>query len=328
MNAPAETPPAWIETYRRLLAGTAWHELPRTQIELTGADRASFLHNLCTNEVRRLAPGTGREAFFTTVQGKTLGHGLIYVGDESLVLDTVEEQNERLLKHLDHYLVCEQVELHDRSARWGELLVSGAAIERVEHLAETALAAEPLANARCQLAGVPVWLRRASLISSTDLLISACIESLPTVCAKLAEAGWQPSGRKAFEAARIEWGFPWYGVDLTDANLPQELARDAQAISFVKGCYLGQETVARIDALGHVNKSLVGVGLDSMAPPAAGSEITQEGQTVGHVTSATYSPRLAAALALAYVRRGNNVPGQELTVGGVEAKVVALPVRC
>ncbi len=148
------------------------------------------------------------------------------------------------------------------------------------------------------------------------------------MCARavLVAAGATECRPAAFDAARIEWGFPLYGVDITDKNLPQEVARDALAISFVKGCYLGQETVARIDALGHVNKLLVGVRFHGATVPSPDTELSAAGQTVGHVTSATYSPRLSAPLALAYVRRGSNEPGTKLSSALGDAAVVRLPV--
>jgi hypothetical protein len=130
---------------------------------------------------------------------------------------------------------------------------------------------------------------------------------------------------QALEIARIEAGFPWFGVDLSDKNLPQEAARDRQAISFVKGCYIGQETVARIDALGHVNKTLVGVKFSGARVPDPGMELKAGEQSAGHVTSACFSPRLQAPLALAWVRRGNNEPGAAVDSPLGRAEVVSLP---
>ena len=133
----------------------------------------------------------------------------------------------------------------------------------------------------CRLADRTVSLRRADLAGPVGLLVSGKHDDVAAVRAALVAAGITPCGESAFEAARIEWGFPLYGRDITEANLPQEVARDALAISFTKGCYLGQETVARIDALGHVNKTLVGLRFVSPTVPADGSELTAVGQVVG-----------------------------------------------
>jgi folate-binding protein YgfZ len=132
---------------------------------------------------------------------------------------------------------------------------------------------------------------------------------------RLAEQGVKSCDLAALDASRIEAGYPIDGVDVTDKNLAQEVNRIERTISFKKGCYLGQETVARLDALGHVNKTLVGLTFAAAGPdgvPTPDTELTAAGQTVGQVTSAAYSPRLEAAVALAYVKQGQNTPGTRL----------------
>ena len=114
-------------------------------------------------------------------------------------------------------------------------------------------------------------------------------------------------------------------MDITEKNLPQEVARDQLAIHFQKGCYLGQETVARIDALGHVNRLLVGVRFESSETPAVGTELSRQGKAVGAVTSSAWSPRLNAAVALAYVRRNCHEPNTLLDSAFGPARVSSLP---
>jgi folate-binding protein YgfZ len=330
MNGPTPRA-AWMAEYDALVTRAALVDLGRrTQIELTGPDRAAFLHNLTTNEIRKLAPGSGCEAFLTTVQGKTLAHGFFFAGDEALVIDTVPGQSETILKHLDHYLVSERVTIEDRSHQWSELLLSGPEAERLlSNLSDVHLAPVRLAHAPATLAGKSVWLRRADLTGPIGVLISVQDRvndsDLQKVRSVLIDGGAVACGEPAFEAARIEWGFPLFGRDLSDQNLPQEIARDSVAISFTKGCYLGQETVARIDALGHVNKTLVGLQFAGPAIPPAGTPLSNAGQAVGQVTSAAFSPRLGRAMALGYVRRGPNAPGTRLSSPAGEAEVVALP---
>jgi folate-binding protein YgfZ len=115
-------------------------------------------------------------------------------------------------------------------------------------------------------------------------------------------------------------------MDFDDRNLPQEVGRDAEAISFTKGCYLGQETVARIDALGHVNQQSAGVQFSGSDKPEIAAELTQAGRAVGHVTSVTYSPQLQAPLALAMLRREHMAVGSRLDSPVGQCEVVALPV--
>jgi tRNA-modifying protein YgfZ len=328
MNPPASHNPDWIDQYRALTTGVALVEFDeRTQIELSGADRATFLHNLCTNDVRQLEVGAGCEAFLTTVQGKTLAHVFIFACPQSLVIDTVGGQGETILKHLDHYLVSEKVTLADRSREWTEMLLAGeGAGPLLARLGDVRIPAAPLSHAVFDVAGTRAWLRRVDMTSPGGFLVSARREDGAAIAAVLIGAGAARSGNAAFEAARIERGFPLFGKDLSDKNLPQEVGRDQQAISFVKGCYLGQETVARIDALGHVNRLLAGLRFAGAGVPEPGTELRAGDQVVGQVTSASYSPRLQAPLALGYVRRGSNEPGTRLNSAFGEVEVIAMPV--
>ncbi|HEV7221460.1 MAG TPA: glycine cleavage T C-terminal barrel domain-containing protein [Pirellulales bacterium] len=298
----------------------------RTRVELRGDDRAAFLHNLCTNEIRKLPPGAGCEAFLADARGHLLFHVFVHCRPDSLLLETVPGQDERLLAHLDRYLIREKVELAGRGEATAELLVAGPrAAAALQGLADGPLPGGRLANVELKLAG------RAALVAGIDLtqpggfLLICDRADAEAIWRALVEAGVRPCGQQAFEIARIEAGFPWFGVDLSDKNLPQEAARDRQAISFVKGCYIGQETVARIDALGHVNKTLVGVKFSGASVPKAGTELTAGAQAAGQVTSACYSPRLQAPLALAWVRRGNSEPGALLDSALGRAEVVGLP---
>jgi hypothetical protein len=177
--------------------------------------------------------------------------------------------------------------------------------------------------------GATLSIRRIDWAGPVAVVLSCQASEKETVYQRLLAAGGvRVSGDAggAVDALRIEAGFPEYGRDVTDANLPQEVARDRLAMSFHKGCYLGQETVARIDALGHVNRYLVGVRFDGGGIPPVGTPLSAEGKTLGNVTSATFSPRLGVPLALAYVRRGHHGPGTRLDSPLGTAEVVALPL--
>jgi folate-binding protein YgfZ len=301
--------------------------LDRTQIELTGPDRAAFLHNLCTNDVKRLQPGQGCEAFFTNVQGRVIGHGYVFQGAESLIFETAPGQAATLLPHLDRYLITEKVELRDRSEAYGELLVAGQAAETpLGKLTGSSAPMERLSHVEVRIGQAAAALRRVDLTGGNAFLLSAQREAIPGLWEALCAAGCVPCGLEAFEMARIENGTPIFGQDISDKNFPQELARNKQAISFIKGCYLGQETVARIDALGHVNQTLCGLKFTGSAVPQPGTELTANAKVVGHITSAAFSPGLASTLALGYVRRTHNAPGTTLESSVGQATVVPLPV--
>ena len=318
----------WLAEHAAIVDGAALADYSdRTQIEVTGADRQSFLHNLCTNDVRGLVAGAGREAFVTSVQGKVLGHILIFCEADGLVLETTAGQAKTLLPHFERYVIREDVVFADRGLDWAELLLAGPrAVELLAGLTSIDPPGDPLAHVQAEIGGCKVSLKRVGFVGPLGVLISAERDDLAAIWQSIRNAGATPCGRLAVEAARIEAGWPQYGQDITEENLPQEVSRNATAISFTKGCYLGQETVARIDALGHVNKSLVAVSSSTDQPPAPGSTLSADGKEVGRVTSATFSPRLGKGLALAVVRRGHNAPGAILESSVGLVSVCTLPV--
>ncbi len=298
----------------------------RTQIELCGADRVKFLHGLCTNDIRRLERGQGCEAFFLDARGHTLAYGAVFACSGSLVIETVPGQAERLLAHLDRYLIREQVVLANRAPQYAELLVAGPgaaeALARAFDRLEQGLPQANLAHVSWHVPEGSIEVRRVSWIDPPAWLLSLPASMLLQAWKDLLAAGAVPCGSEAFEQARIEAGYPWYGPDITDQNLPQEVNRDAQAISFTKGCYLGQETVARIDALGHVNKKLVRVHLPQAENVTVGEELHASGKKAGSITSVAPSPRYGGAMALAYVRREHCASGTALESAQGPARVV------
>jgi folate-binding protein YgfZ len=297
----------------------------RTQIELTGDDRAAFLHNFTTNDIRSLVPGQGCEAFTLDVRGHAVGHLLIFCTPHSLVLDTVPGQAEKLVRHFNRYLIRERVEIHDRTEDWNELLLAGAEAEQILHELAESVPSNRLDHLQIRMFNQTVWLRRAEIAGPAGFLVAGEPESIDAISIGLMAEGATDCSVEAFEAVRIEAGFPWFGRDITEKNLPQEVNRNRLAISFTKGCYLGQETVARIDALGHVNRTLQSVRFSGSAVPPAGAELRSDAKPVGEVTSATFSPRLGLPLALAYIRRGHEAIGTKFESDCGEAEIIASP---
>jgi len=300
----------------------------RTQLELTGADRASFLHNLCTNSVRDLAPGSGCEAFVLNVKGHIVGDVFIFASPNSHVVETVPGQGEKLLAHFDRYLIREDVGLRDRSQEWAEALLAGPRAASI--LGQLGLTSPigRLTHVAAQLNNHPLWLRKVDLTGPEDFLVACPHDNFAGMRASLISAGAAACGEEAFQAARIEHGTPLYGTDIGEDNLPQEIGRDQLAISFIKGCYLGQETVARIDALGHVNRLLRGVRFWCDAVPSAGTPLFSDSSNkpVGQITSSCWSPRLKSPLALAFLKRGHHEPGMRLNWEFGATEVVQLPL--
>jgi len=288
-----------LKTGRAVVELTGW-----SSISVTGADRQAFLHNFCTNDVKRLTPGNGCEAFFTNVKGKIVGHGWLHCRETEIAFVGVPDESSRLIAHLDRYIIREDVQLRNTTGERSYLLVVGDAPAEVAASAIT-------------------W----DLLGRTDSrLLEVTPGDLHDVIHGFVDKGFISVGAEAFTAARIEAETPYFGTDFNEENLPQEVARESKTISFTKGCYLGQETVARIDALGHVNQQIVGVRFFGEQVQTAGTELTRDGRAVGAITSAAFSPRLQSPIALAMVRREAISPGTKLESPIGECEVVALPL--
>lgn len=303
--------------YEAAQNGTALFDFAgRTHIELTGGDRAKFLHNFCTNDIRGLAPGQSREAFLTSVQGKVLAFVSVYATPEALWLTSVPGCAERIIAHLSRYQITEEVTFTDRTAELSALLVVGPrAPEVTAAVLPEAAALEPMHLMEKAVDGATLQVRRHDFLKGPCLVVVGPPTTIAALRERLVAAGAKPAGRSVFEALRIEAGFPLYGIDITEANLAQEASRTKTAISFTKGCYLGQEPIARIDAMGHVNQQLCGLHIAAhRAPPPATPvfSIGPDARQVGHVTSSAESPIDGNAMALAYIRRGFEKSGTAL----------------
>jgi folate-binding protein YgfZ len=325
----AET--TWISEYRALTASAGVSDLTgRSRIALHGGDRTRFLHSFCTNDVLRLAPGMGCEAFITSYQGKTIGHVYIFCVEGALLLDTVPGQAANLIGHLDRFVISDDVTFEDLSNATGELLMAGPQARRLlARLCEVELPAQLWHHRQATIGGKFVQVALADFLLPESFYVATAAVDLATVQQALVDAGAIPCGPEAVEAVRLESETPQFGADITADNLPQEIGRDAQAISFTKGCYLGQETVARIDALGHVNRMLVGIRFTDAAAkvPLPGIELRAADKIVGQVTTAAWSPRLGQPLAFALVRRPQATPGTRLESAVGAAEVVRLPLE-
>ena len=291
-----------------------------SSVTLTGRDRHAFLHNFCTNDVKFLTPGTGCEAFFTNVKGKIIGHGLVTCRADELVIVGAPGQGEALAAHLDRYVIREDVAVRDTAVERCYLLLAGG--DKARESAESVGVFQTAADRPDQPGH---WIEWPLLNTDFCGLVEIAGDAAP-VRETLVERGAVLCDQAAFEALRIESGMPLYGTDFDDSNLPQEVGRNDEAISFTKGCYLGQETVARIDALGHVNQQLVGVRFEGHSVPEFGAELSAAGKSVGRITSATMSPQLGRPLALAMVRRPHNETGSRLESPVGPCEVLALPV--
>jgi tRNA-modifying protein YgfZ len=312
----------------------------RGKLALTGAGAIEFLNGQVTNELADLRDGEGRYAAFLTHKGKMLGDvRILAVGDEpgaapdELLLDTERVALQALFDMIRRFKVGFAVELHKRTVERGLLSLIGPDSEHVARIgdgtddepradgagAAATLAPEEHANARVQIDGI------GALAIRTDVGVDLLCEAPDTERLRDALVGRGASAvsQQAAESVRVERGRPRYGVDIDESTIPQEAGLNERAVSFTKGCYVGQETVARLHYRGKPNRHLRGLRLS--APVAGGEELRLGERAVGRVGSVALSPALGP-IALALVRR-EAAPGDIVAVAdaGVSAQVVELP---
>src|SRR4051812_32071974 len=289
----------------------------RGKLALTGGERKAFLHGQVTNDVEALEPGAGCYAAFLTHKGRMLGDLRVLDTGAELWLDTERVALQELFNMIRRYKLGLDVELHKRTVERGLLSLIGPDARRVA--GAQGLPAVEHACARSQLGGAGVVLALTDL--GVDVICAA--EDADRVRSALEAAGAVAVSEAAAEVLRIESGRPRYGVDLDDTVIPEEAGLNERAVSFTKGCYVGQETVARLHYRGKPNRHLRGLRLSEPAP--RGAELRLGDRVVGRLGSVVVSPRLGP-IALAIIRR-EAAPGDRLAVEGsaASAQVVELP---
>jgi len=285
----------------------------RGKLALTGSEAKSFLQGQVTNDIEGLEPGRGCYAAFLTHKGKMLGDmRVLDVGDE-LLLDTERVALQPLFNMIRRYKLGQDVELHKRTLELALLSLEGPDAHRVAGAEDLV---EEHANRRGEIAGQPVLLVATDV--GVDIFVPA--EGAEAVRGAL---GAPPVSDDTAEIVRVERGRPRYGVDLDEGVIPEEAGLNERAVSFTKGCYVGQETVARLHYRGKPNRHLRGLRLS--APAAPGDALRLGEKEVGRLGSVAVSP-VHGPIALALVRREAS-PGDTLTIGdgAATAEVVALP---
>lgn len=303
----------------------------RGKLALTGSGAVEFLNGQVTNELAELRPGEGRYAAFLTHKGKMLGDlRILAVGKDpedppsELLLDTERVALQALFDMIRRFKVGYDVELHKRTLEHGLLSLVG---PRSREIAANVIGIQPEALPQAEHAHVPAQMAGhptrlvATEAEGVDILCNADDHDL--VREALQQAGALPVSEQAAEIVRVERGRPRYGVDIDDNTIPQEAGLNERAVSFTKGCYVGQETVARLHYRGKPNRHLRGLRLSD--PAAPGDELRLGERPVGHLSSVALSPT-RGSIALALVRREAE-PGSTVRIGDrdVSAVVVELP---
>ena len=288
----------------------------RGKLALTGADAKTFLQGQVSNDVEALTPGTGCYAAFLTPKGKMLGDLRILDAGEELLLDTERVALQELFNMVRRFSVGYAVELHKRTLERGMLSLLGPEAEALAGIDE--LGAAEHSHAAVVIDAIAARTIRTDL--GLDLLCAA--EETEALTAALTRRGAESVSEAVADCVRVEHGRPRYGVDLDDTVIPQEADLNDRAVSFTKGCYVGQETVARLFYRGKPNRQLRGLRLS--APVDSGAEITFGDRFVGRVSSVAESPVLGP-IALALVRREAPVGSTVTVAASAMAEVVELP---
>lgn len=284
--------------YEALRGGTVWLDLSaRGRIVARGRDRARLLHAIISNEVKKMTPGTGCYAFLLNPQGRIQADLCLFCLADYFLIDTEPELREKVQLLIKRYIIADQVELED--------VTEGVAAIGLEGPGATAILAQLGAPAAGAAYTHAAWgdatVAAVTITGQPGVRIFCPAEKAAAMVHQLEVAGAVAASLEDARLVRIENGKPRYGEDIRETSLPQE-TQQMHAVSFNKGCYLGQEIVERIRAQGRVNKKLMRVVLEGGEVPAAGTKTTVDGAEA-EVTSAVFSPASGEVVALAYVRQ-------------------------
>jgi tRNA-modifying protein YgfZ len=307
-----------MDSYEALRSRAAWIDFSaRGQIRVAGEDRARLLHAMSTNDVNRLEAGHGLYVFFLTAQGRIIADATIYNTGDYLWLDTEPETREKVFAHLDKYIIADDVTLEDETENWTVIGLEGP--EATQCAAQLGVDVPQAAyDLKPWRGGFVAHVSATGLAGYRFFLpIAEKAEWL----AQLASLQIPEATREDVRIVRLENGRGRYGEDISERYLVQE-TQILSAISFNKGCYLGQEIVERVRSRGQVHRLLTAVHIRSSVAPEAGTKLRSGDKDAGEITSAAFSPGLNEVVALAYVRSENAAKGTTLSApNGQEAYI-------
>ncbi len=306
-----------------LRTSAAWAPCDLAVVTATGPDAVRFVDNFVTAAVSALAIGQGTEAFFADARGQVLALATVLRTTTGLAIVAASGIGPLLRDHLERYHIRESLTLVDATADLATFLLTGAgAADQLATLGCGDLPQADAAHAEYLLAGIPVRIIRVTGRGNDGFWLQSAAGRGEALAAALTAARLPRAEAAELEAARIEAGYP-RPVDIVEKTLPQELGRDARAISLKKGCYLGQETVARLDAMGHVNRRLAVVAIAGDHRTDLPARVLLDDQPVGLLTSATHSLRLGCTVGLAIIQ-SRGLVGGPLRVAAAPARIVSV----
>jgi len=304
----------------------------RGRLVVSGKDRASYLQGLLTNDIAALLPGGGCYAAYLTPQGRMITDLHVYELGDVILLAVPIAVKDALLARLDQFVFTEDVQLGDATASFATTAVVGpsaaAIVANLTGVDAGAVRSLPLhGNLRAAFDGGSAIVVRIDDTGEPGFDVYVEQAHAPALGAALDAAGVPLLDEASAEAIRIEAGVPLFGRDMDETTIPLEAGIESRAISFTKGCYVGQEVIIRVLHRGHgrVARKLVGLEIDGAIVPPHGAPIAVGGKDAGAVTSAAWSPALGKPIALGYVQRDYANAGTEAGIQGTRASVVAVP---
>jgi folate-binding protein YgfZ len=305
----------------------------RGRIVVSGVDRASYLQGLLTNDIVALAAGQGCYAAYLTAQGRMIADLHVYELGDVIVLTMAGDVKDAVMAKLDQFIFGEDVQLGDVTDTFAQIAVVGPEAARVVASVISGVTAATLAglpehgNVRAQWAGGAAIAVRVSDTGEPGFDLFVERPRAEELKAALSAIDVAPIDAATAEALRIESGVALFHRDMDEQTIPLEAGIESRAISFTKGCYVGQEVVIRVLHRGHgrVARKLVGLTFDGSQPPAPGAKIRASDRDIGEVTSSTVSPALQRPIALGYVHRDFVEPGTTVSADGLDGRVATLP---
>lgn len=305
----------------------------RGRIVLSGADRRSYLNGLLTNDIESLAAGRGCYSAYLTAHGRMIADMWLYELGDVLLLVTGGDVKSTVLAKLDQFIFSEDVQLGDVSDTFAQIAVVGPraaplVASLVSGVAQSTLDAMTLhANLRATYDGTSAILTRIDDVGVSGFDLYVDRTKAAVLSAALRDGGAVELDADTAETLRVESGTPLFHRDMDEETIPLEAGIEQRAISFTKGCYVGQEVIIRVLHRGHgrVARKLVGLRIEATTPPGVGTAVRAEDKEIGAVTSAVVSQALQQPIALAYMHRDFAAPGTRVTVGAAPAEVAALP---
>ena len=307
----------------------------RGKIEVSGKDRVSFLHRVLSNDIQSLGLGTGAYAMLLNAQGRILADVNVFVFANTLLLDTEGGLQKKIVEALEKLHVTEEVGFRDMTDEWILVSLQGpkaqALVTTFIHGPVTLL--DEFNHTNVTILDTPATLIRRSVTGEKGFHLLIPKERGEPIVKRILEIGKmygiRPVGSSAYEILRIEAGIPRYGIDMDENVMLPETGLEGIAASETKGCYPGQEVVARIKTYGGLLRKLSGLVFDKGALPKTGEKVFKDREEIGFITSACHSPTLGKGLALAYLKKGYfNQEIQALinsTSQAIPAKVISLP---